>query len=310
MINQRIGLMFAGQGAQYPGMGRDLAENFSAARQVFAESDRILQRPISALCHSGSAEELTDTANCQPAIYAVSIACLEALRERTGNRLNPAVCAGLSLGEFAALHAAAAISFATGLQLLGQRGKLMAEACRETHGTMAAVLNAERETVEQVCRQCGIDVANYNCPGQLVVSGEKDQVENAIAELGNQGISRVVPLSVAGAFHSRLMRGAARSFAPLLDSAEIMAPSCPVAQNATGQPATKPERIKENLKKQVDGSVLWESCVRDMMARTDLLLEMGPGSALCGFVRRIDRNFPAYPVGTAEQVESVAGMLA
>ncbi len=309
-MKPRIGLMFAGQGAQFVGMGHDLAEHSPAARRVFDEADHILQRPLSELCFNGPDESLTDTANCQPAIYTVGVACWRALEEQCGRQLEPKICGGLSLGEFAALHAAGVVDFATGLRLLDRRGQLMARACRETAGAMAAVLNGAPEVIERVCRNCDVDLANLNCPGQTVISGEQQSIAKAVAALKAEGIARAIPLPVAGAFHSRLMATAAAEFEPLIARAQFAKPICSVVQNRSGQPTVDVGTIKQNLQEQIAGSVLWEQCAREMIRRSDLLIELGPGTALAGFARRIDRSFPVLSVGSLEQAKNAAAKLA
>ena len=300
--------MFAGQGAQYPGMGKDLYEKSTAARAVFERADRILGRPISTLCFDADAAELTASANCQPAIYTMSLACLAALREAGTFEL--AVCGGLSLGEFAAVTAAGSLDLETGLPLVGRRGELMDQACRSTEGTMAAVLGGDPDIVARICQAGGVDVANYNCPGQLVISGATPAMDQTIALLAEEGITKVIRLQVAGAFHSRLMQPAAAAFAPLLDTATFRDPQCPVAQNASGALVSAAAEIRENLKAQVTGSVRWENCVRAMLdTGIDLLVEVGPGKVLSGFMKRIDRKFPVARAGTMADIEDLAAKL-
>lgn len=306
---KNVGFMFSGQGAQFVGMGKELHEHDTAARAVFNLADETLQTSLSGLCFNGPEDVLTDTANCQPAIYTTSIACLEALKNRA--KFNAVICGGLSLGEFAALHAAGACDFQTGLNLLKERGRLMARACAETNGGMAAVLNAQPELVSNICSQSGIDVANFNCPGQIVISGPLKELKVAIHQLQQAGVAKIIELQVAGAFHSRCMQSAADDFGTVLDVADINAPrNCQLVQNVTGEPENDPVTIKKNLKAQVTGSVRWEHCVRSMMAAgVDALIELGPGKVLTGFIRRIDRRFPVLTVGTLEEVEAAAAEL-
>jgi [acyl-carrier-protein] S-malonyltransferase len=307
--NMKIGLMFAGQGAQAVGMGKDLYGASSAAREVFRRADEILGWSVSGCCFEGPVEELTLSRNCQPAIYTMSTACLAALGERMP--LEPLACGGLSLGEFAALQAAGVLPLEDGLRLVAERGALMGRACKEHVGAMAAVLNAEAATVEDICGQAGIDVANYNCPGQVVISGESTGVEEAIGKLRQAGVSRIVPLQVDGAFHSRLMASAAAAFAPLLDGLELSPPRCMVVQNFPGEAVSDPARIKANLAAQITGSVRWEQCVRTMLdAGVEALVELGPGKALSGFIKRIDRRFPVYNVGDVDSLENTLSAIA
>lgn len=299
---KRVGYMFSGQGAQFPGMGKDLYEGSAAARAVFDEADEVLGRRLSDLCFTGSAEELTSCANCQPAIYVMSCACLAALRERVPE-LTATCCGGLSLGELTALQAAGVTSFASGLRLVARRGELMDVACRAGDGAMAAVLGGDEARIAAVCAACGIDVANYNCPGQIVVSGATSGVEQAMATLSEDGL-RVVRLTVAGAYHSRLMAEAADQFREFLAGVELGRPGCSVYQNVPGALVTESAVLRENLARQVCSSVKWEACARGMMGESDLLLEFGPGNVLCGFLKRIDRRYPAVPVNSLAALDA------
>lgn len=305
---KRVGFMFAGQGAQVVGMGKDLYEQSPAAKAVFDAADGILGRAISTLCFAGPAADLTASANCQPAIYTVSMACAAALQERSG--VQPAVCGGLSLGEFAALTCAGALEFAAGLRLVAERGRLMDEACRAADGAMAAVIGADAGVVADICAREGVDVANYNCPGQLVISGERRRLQQTLAALQAAGISRVVLLDVAGAYHSRLMQPAATAFAPVLDATPFREPSCPLAQNTVGSLVSDPAAIRANLKAQVTGSVRWEACVAAMRGTgIAALIELGPGKVLSGFMKRIDRAFPVANVATWADLAAAATLL-
>lgn len=304
MTFRAVAFMFAGQGAQAPGMGQDLANHSAAAKTWFAEADQALGRPLSQLCFAGPAEELTRSANCQPAITAVSLACLAAFREKIN--LEPVACGGLSLGEFAALAAAGALTPVDAMKLVAARGQFFEDACRSSSGGMAAVLNADPQLVEKICGENGIDVANYNCPGQIVISGDKTLLAQTVEALKAVGVSRVLPLSVDGAFHSRVMAPAVPRFADLLKAQPIAAPRCPVAQNVTGSLVVNPDEIRANLASQITGSVRWEQCVRSMLAAgADALVEFGPGTVLSGFMKRIDKQFPLFNVGTAADLEKL-----
>jgi len=290
-------------------MGRDLYDRSPAARAVFESADRLLGRSISDLCFAGPAEALKASANCQPAIFTMSMACLAALRERLP-AVAPVVCGGLSLGELAAVTCAGSLDFADALRLVAARGQLMDEACQATAGAMAAVIGAETALVEDVCRRHEVDVANYNCPGQVVISGERTRVAAAVASLAAAGVSRVVMLEVAGAYHSRLMTPAAAAFGAVLAPTDLRAPVCPVVQNVPGTAVTAPAVLKENLQAQVNGSVRWESCLRAMLAAgAEVLVELGPGKVLAGFVRRLDRQFPVCSVGTEAELTAAVALL-
>ena len=306
-MSKRIGYMFAGQGAQTPGMGRDLHEHSAAARAVFAQADAILGRPLADTCFHGTAEDLTACANCQPAITAMSLACLAAWTERAA--VAPVICGGLSLGEYAALQAAGALSMPDAMRLVAERGRLMDLACRQSEGGMAAVIGGDPALIQSVCETCGIDIANYNCPGQIVISGGRDGLRQAMQTLSAADL-RVVELQVAGAYHSRLMQPAADAFLPLLQACPITPPACTVVQNATGQRETAPANIRGNLARQVSGSVRWEECARIMLAECDVLIEFGPGAVLTGFIRRMDRQFPCAAVNSLAGLESACRLLA
>ncbi len=293
---EKIGFMFAGQGAQTPGMGAAIAQSNPAAEQIFKSADRILGYALSDICFNGTMEQLTPCAVCQPAIFTVSIAAYTAyLSEHDG--VEPAICAGLSLGEFSAACTANVFDFENGLKLVAARGRLMDECCRKSPGGMAAVLGGNVADIEAACREADIDIANYNCPGQIVISGEKTKLEKASTALAPLA-KRVIPLTVAGAYHSRLMSAAAEAFGKVLDGVAIAAPKCGFVQNVTGGFVSSPDEIRANLKAQVSSSVRWEQCARAMMGECDSILEFGPGSVLSGFVKRIDRSFPAEPAIT------------
>lgn len=307
-MTKRVGFMFAGQGAQCVGMGKDLHDGSPAARALFTKADEVLGRDISRICFEGPEDRLTASANCQPAIYTMSMACLAALRERLD--IVPVVCGGLSLGEFAALAAGGATDFETGLRLVSTRGALMDAACAATEGAMAAVIGAELSVVENACEQGGVDIANLNCPGQIVISGGRTKVEQTMKILSEAGVSRIMMLQVAGAFHSRLMASAAEAFAGILEQTAFSVPSCPIVQNVTGGKVADPDAIRENLRAQVTGSVHWEQCVRTMLDMgIEALVEFGPGKVLSGFMRRIDKSVPTANVGSLADVEPVAAIL-
>lgn len=299
---KKVGFMFAGQGAQFVGMGKDLCAMSQAAQNVFQQADEILGKSISSLCFEGPLETLTLSTNCQPAIYTMSVACLAAFQEKTA--LKPLITGGLSLGEYAALTAAGCVDFATGLQLIQHRGNFMNDACRSSNGAMSAVLRGDTTVIEEIACQCDIDVANYNCPGQVVISGDHDKVKQAEQLLAEKKY-RIFPLTVDGAFHSRLMQPAADRFEQVLKEAKIDAPQCPVTQNIVGGIVTDPEEIRRNLAAQIAGSVRWEACVQAMIQHgAEALIEFGPGKVLSGFSAKINKAIPVYSVGTAEDLQT------
>lgn len=297
--------VFSGQGAQFAGMGKDICAASPAAAELFKQADEVLGWAVSDLCFNGPEEKLQESRFCQPAIYTMSCACLAAFKEKY-----PAVevlgCAGLSLGEFAALQAAGVFSFIDGLKLVARRGELMDAACRESNGGMASVLGGELELIREVCAQCDIDVANLNCPGQVVISGEAAKVDAAVAALKDKGLRKVIPLKVAGAYHSRLMAKAGEQLKAVLDDTPMASPQIPVAQNYTGAITEGGvDAIKENLVSQVAGSVRWEDCVNTFLELgADTVIEFGPGNVLSGLMRRISRDVAAVNIGTAEQLEN------
>ena len=296
--------VFSGQGAQAVGMGRDLYDTCAAAKRVFDEADAVLGYRLSEIVFNGPMEKLTESLYCQDAIYTMSCACLAAFREKFRD-VKPMACAGLSLGEYGALYCAGAFDFATGAKLLAARGKLMDEACRRTNGAMASVLGGDPGVIAEVCSQIDIDVANYNCPGQIVISGEKTKVDAAVAELKNRGMRKVIVLNVAGAFHSRLMREAGEKLAAVLAEAKIGLPAVPVYHNFTADAAESVEELKTNLIRQVAGSVRWEDCVRRAAAAgADTVIEFGPGSVLTGLVRRTVPEMKLVNINSAASLEA------
>ena len=297
--------VFSGQGAQSVGMGKDIYDASEAAQILFDKADDILGWSVKDVCFNGPADKLTESKYCQPAIYTMSVACLVAFNERY-NTTRMLGAAGLSLGEFAALCASDVFSFEDGLKLVSKRGQLMDEACRNTTGGMASVLGGNLEKICEVCNETGIDVANYNCPGQTVISGEQDRLKDAIASLKEKGIRKIIPLKVAGAFHSRLMQGAAEEFKEVLEDIEFKTPIISVAQNYPGSLVRDTAEIKENLYKQVSGSVKWEDCVKTLVEKTGArqIVEFGPGSVLTGLIKRIDVKVTTCNINNAENLRN------
>ena len=295
---------FSGQGAQFVGMGGDLAAASSAAREIFDRADNALGYALSDVIANGPIEKLTDSRYCQCAIYTVSCAALAAFNERFS--VTPVACAGLSLGEYAALYAGKAFSFETGIKLLARRGELMDIACKANPGTMASVIGAEVGVIEKICAEIGLDVANYNSPAQIVISGTHPQVEQAIEALKNAGARKVVPLNVAGAFHSRLMKDAGIALTEDLARAEIVTPEIPVFHNFTAKTAGTPDQIRQALAAQVSGSVRWESCVRNAVADfgADAMIEFGPGNVLTGLAKRTLPDLKLVNINSAASLDA------
>lgn len=300
----KIAFAFAGQGAQAVGMGQELNERHPAAAAVFSEADDILGWSVSDVCFNGPEEKLTESKYCQPAIYTMSSAALAAFRTNHPD-IEPVGCGGLSLGEFAALNAAGVFSFADGLKLVAERGELMDQACAENKGGMASVLGGDPDLIKSVCETNGVDVANFNCPGQIVISGAFDKVKAAVVALKEQGLRKVIPLKVAGAYHSRLMKTASERFQDVIAAVPLQTPAIPVVQNFPGTFVDDPGQIAENLVRQVAGSVKWEECVKALIQRgTERVIEFGPGKVLSGLIKRTDKTIATDTIGSAEELEA------
>jgi [acyl-carrier-protein] S-malonyltransferase len=305
-----LALLFPGQGSQYVGMGRDLADASPAARHTFEEADDALGFALSRVMWEGPESELTATSNAQPAILVHSIAVHRLVRERLGSA---ALGAGHSLGEFSAWVAAGAIDFADAARTVRRRGELMLQAGVERAGTMAAVLGADDDEMERVCREAAHEggacvPANYNSPGQLVISGDVAAIERAMELAKSAGARRVVKLNVSGAFHSPLMEPAVAGLAEQLDSVRFTQPAFPVVSNVTAQPVSDPAEARRLLIEQLTSPVRWTASVQAMLATgvTDFL-ELGPGNVLGGLVRRVERSANVRSVGKWDEVEAFLG---
>ena len=306
---KKIALLFAGQGAQSVGMGRDLVEQFPVAADLFRKADEILGRNLSEVAWSGPIEELTKTSNCQPALYVHGLACLAALRELTGDFPITGV-AGLSLGEMTAHAAAGTFDFATGLKLVQRRGELMDEACAATSGAMAAMIGADENAVRGLAADADVDVANINAPGQIVISGERAKVEIAIGMAKEHGIRRAMLLNVAGAYHSRLMEIAYRKLGEVIVDLSITTPRFVVISNVTGQEVKTPDEIRRALQDQVTGTVRWLDCMERLVdLGCDFFIELGPGGVLAGLLRRTRKDADVISVSDAESVRKCAGRI-
>ncbi len=279
--------IFPGQGAQFPGMGKELYENFSLAKKRFEQANKLLGFDISSIMFDGSKEDLQQTSVTQPAVFLHSVI----LSEIMGEDFQPKMVAGHSLGEFSALTAAGALSFEDGLQLVSQRAQAMQKACDEVPGTMAAVLGLEDAQVEDVCASITgtMVAANYNCPGQLVISGELAAVEAACEALKEAGARRALVLPVGGAFHSPLMEPARQELAEAIQSTSFHDPRCRIYQNVTGQAVMEKEVIKNNLIAQLTAPVRWTQSVQQMIYDgATSFTEVGPAKVLQGLVRKIN----------------------
>ncbi|MEJ8769833.1 ACP S-malonyltransferase [Prevotella sp. HCN-7019] len=288
--------VFPGQGSQFVGMGKDLYDNNEKAKELFEKANEILGFRITDIMFAGTDAELTQTKVTQPAVFlhsVISALCL-------GDDFAPSMVAGHSLGEFSALVAAGALSFEDGLKLVYARATAMQKACEAAPGTMAAVIGLPDEKIEEICNECStpdniVVPANYNCPGQLVISGNVDAINQACEKLKAAGAKRALPLKVGGAFHSPLMQPAKEELQKAIEATEFSTPKCPVYQNVDGKPHTDAAEIKSNLIAQLTSSVRWTSSVQNMIADgADDFTECGPGKALQGMIGRIDKNVAAH----------------
>ncbi len=284
-----LALLFAGQGAQKVGMGKSLYDGSAAARALYDEANVILGWDLKKICFEGPETELTQTKVCQPALFVHGLAVVAALRE-AGKLPEVKFALGLSLGEVTALTAAGVFDFATGLKVVAERGRLMQLACEQTVGGMAAIIGEERAKVAELCREFDIEAANFNAPGQIIVSGDKAKVAALVAAAKDRGVKRIMPLNVAGAYHSRLMEPARAEFAKYLAGGAFARPQFTVFSNTTGQVVAEPDAIRTALVKQVVSSVLWEDCMRNCAAAgASEFWECGPGAVLAGLARRTEK---------------------
>jgi len=292
-MTKKIALMFAGQGAQVVGMGRDLAEQFPAAADLFRQADEILGRKLSEIAWSGPLEELTKTSNCQPALFVHGLACWSILRELAGD-FPITGAAGLS----------------TGLKLVQKRGEFMDEACAATIGGMAALIGGVENDVRRLAAGEDVDVANINAPGQIVISGELAKVEAAVGVAKEYGIRRATMLNVAGAYHSRLMESAYQKLGEALLEVQMQAPRFPVISNVTGEEVKTPDEIRRTLQDQVTSTVRWTDCMERLLdLGCDFFIELGPSGVLAGLLKRTRKDVDVVSVSDAESVQNCAGKI-
>jgi [acyl-carrier-protein] S-malonyltransferase len=302
-------ILFSGQGAQKVGMGMDWVESSEAARSLAATADQVLGYAISEVMFHGPVEALTRTSRCQPALYLHGLMALAMIREHLPNFV-PTAAAGLSLGEFTAHAAAGSFSFEDGLRLVSRRGELMEEACEATEGTMAAMIGGDEDQVRALAAATEVDVANFNAPGQIVLSGPVAGITAAIAQAKDFGVRRAIQLNVAGAYHSRLMQGAQLKLATELTRIVIERPNLPVVCNFAATVVSEASEIRTMLEKQVTGSVRWTESIQALLAmghRT--FLELGPGKVIAGLVSKIDKDAVVHSVEDQASLETAVAAL-
>ena len=311
----KIALLFPGQGAQAVGMGRDVADRFAVARRVFDEANEALGFDIARICFEGPQDRLDRTDCCQPAILTTSVAILRAVMEVVGSAQCPQTVgsAGLSLGEYSALVAAGVLEFSDAVRLVYHRAQYMQEACESRPGAMYSILGLDDEVVEDACARVRsegggvVSPANYNCPGQLVISGEEHAAAKAAALLRERGARRAIQLRVAGAFHSELMLPAAERLAAELGQTCFKRPEFPVVSNVTARDGETPREMCSLLARQMTSPVRWAESVRWLLARgAERFWEVGPGQVLCGLLKRIQRSAQCIRVGSVEGIEALA----
>ncbi len=306
---EKVAFIFPGQGSQFVGMGKSLAETYPLARETFAEADDLLGFPLSKLCFDGPEAQLNDTINTQPALFVVSMAVWRVLQEQLP-QLQPAAMAGHSLGEYSALAAAGALSFAEALSLIRERGRLMKQAGEISPGGMAAILGLDTEQVEAICHQASdsqtaVQVANDNCPGQVVISGHKEAVARALPLAQEAGARRVVPLAISIAAHSPLMVPVTDEFTAVIESINFRPPVVPVVANASAAPVHNLGEMKRLLAAQLTSPVLWTESVHYLLEEgVNTFVEIGPGNVLTGLIKRIHRQSKRFSLGTAETVKA------
>ena len=304
-----VAYIFPGQGAQFIGMGKDLYDNFPQAREIFDKADSVLKFDLKKLCFEGPQEELSSTKNSQSAILAMSIATLRAYEASAlSQQFNPVFSLGLSLGEYTALVAAGSILLEDALILVRKRGELMEDASKKNPGKMACILGMEAGAVEELCKGLACEIANLNCPGQVVISGKTGNVELFASLAKDKGAKRVVMLDVSGPFHSSLMTTARDKLKDYIEKIQINSPKLKFVSNVDASIQSDPLKIKENLIAQVNSKTLWESSIRAVAASgIDTFIEIGPGQTLKGLLKKIDPSLKVLNIGSAKDFQDLNG---
>jgi len=302
-----IAYLFAGQGSQYVGMGKDLYEAFPESKAVFDRAEQALGVELKKFCFEGPAEALKRTDISQPAIVTVSIAAFEAFKAKFNTK--PQFCAGLSLGEYSALIAAGALTLEEGLRLVRKRGQIMEEFARKQPGKMAAVLELPLDKIKEICLDTGAEIANINSPVQIVISGKAEAIQKAKELCAQACAKRVIELEVSGAFHSSLMKEASQALGKVLNNTPMTKPQVPVVSNYTALPEQEVINLKENLIRQMYSSVKWEDSMRFILSqKINRFFEFGPGKVLKGLMRKIDSNVEVVSIEKKEDVENCSGV--
>ena len=302
--------IFPGQGSQWVGMGRDLYDNSDSAKAIFEQADEALKFPLSRLCFEGPEDELRQTINAQPALVTASIACLQAIRELAGiDVLPPATfVAGHSLGEYTALAVAGVLDFTAAVCLARERGRLMYEAGLVRPGSMAAIIGMDEVSLAEVCRQTGTWIANINCPGQLVISGDIENLSKATDLAKAKGANRAILLQVSGAFHTPLMQPASDGMAEIIAGLSFQEPVIPIVGNTAAEPLTTAESLKAELLRQLCNCVQWQRSIEYMAnAGVSTFIEIGPGKVLTGLIKRINKEVKTINIGDLQAIRSLAG---
>ncbi len=306
--SKKAAYIFPGQGSQSVGMGQDLYDIYPTAKKIFEEADDRLGFSLSGLCFNGPEDELRKTINAQPALVTMSYACLKAAQETGKGLPPPAYLAGHSLGEYTALAAADVLDFADTVYLARERGRLMYEAGLQKPGTMAAIIGLDEAVLSDICMETDTLIANFNCPGQLVISGATINVEEAVEMAKEKGASRAIPLQVSGAFHTPLMQPAVDGMAEIIPTLTFREPIIPIIANTTAQPLTTSAAIKTELLDQLCNGVRWQASIEYMLKNgITQVIEIGPGRVLTGLMRRIDRSVSTLNIGDTVAIQALAG---